>query len=308
MGGRLLRQTLPPDVAVVGQRHVGEDRVLGAARDRVGVRLRVGPRRDAEEPGFGVDRAQHALRVLLDPGDVVADRGHLPAFQLFRRHQHGEVGLAAGAREGGAEIGPLAGRRVDAHDQHMLGEPAFVARHHRGDAQRETLLAEQRIAAVARSVRPDLVGLGEVDDVLAADVALAGPGRVLLPRRERSADRMHAGDERAVAEHVEHGAAHARHDPHVDHDIGTVGDLHADLGDRRAERPHAERDDVHRAAAHAAVEESHAASSAFPPAAPSCWWGRRRPCWSSRCRCAPRPARRRKGASGRDRSSDASRD
>ena len=75
------------------------------------------------------------------------------------------------------------------------------------------------------------------------------------PGDERRADRMHAGDEGAVAEHVEHRAAHARHDAHVGHDIRAVGDLHADLGDRRAERAHAERDDVHGAAAHAAVEQ-----------------------------------------------------
>ena len=31
-----------------------------------------------------------------------------PAFKPLRRHQHGEIGLAAGAREGGAEIGLLA--------------------------------------------------------------------------------------------------------------------------------------------------------------------------------------------------------
>ena len=63
----------------------------------------------------------------------------------------------------------------------MLGEPAFVAAHHRRDAQREALLAEQRVAAVARAVRPDLARLGKVHDVLVlacctASARRAAPG------------------------------------------------------------------------------------------------------------------------------------
>ena len=53
----------------------------------------------------------------------------------------------------------------------MLGEPALVVRDHRRDPQREALLAEQRVAAVARAVRPDLTGLGEVHDPLLVGVA-----------------------------------------------------------------------------------------------------------------------------------------
>ena len=50
---------------------------------------------------------------------------------------------------------------------------------------------------------------------------------------ERVADRVDAGHELAVvAEHVEDGLAHAGHDPHVHHDVGGVGELHADVGDR----------------------------------------------------------------------------
>ena len=94
---------------------------------------------------------------------------------------------------------------------------------------------------------------------------------------ERRADRMHARHERAVgAEHVEHRAPHARHDPHVDDDVRAVGDLDADVRDGAAERPHRERHHVHRAAAHAAVEESVQRARASPPARPSCWSGPRR--------------------------------
>jgi hypothetical protein len=68
---------------------------------------------------------------------------------------------------------------------------------------------------------------------------------------------VHAGHEFAVgAEHVEHRLAHAGHGAHVDHDVGAVGDLDADVGDRRAERAHGEGDHVHGAAAHAALEQA----------------------------------------------------
>ena len=61
----------------------------------------------------------------------------------------------------------------------MLGQPALVAGHHRGDAQRVALLAQQRVAAVARAVGPDLPGLREVRDVLGL---VARPRHVRLAR------------------------------------------------------------------------------------------------------------------------------
>jgi hypothetical protein len=45
-------------------------------------------------------------------------------------------------------------------DQHVLGHPALVAGDDRRDPQRERLLAEQRVAAVARAVGPDLAVSG----------------------------------------------------------------------------------------------------------------------------------------------------
>ena len=135
----------------------------------------------------------------------------------------------------------------------MLGQPAVVAGHHRGDAEREALLAEQGVAAVARAVRPDLARVGEVDDVLV--VGVAGPGHVDLARLERCADRMQAGHPLAVAEHVECRLTHAGHDPHRHRHVGRVGELHADVGDPRSERTHRERDDVQRATPHRTVVE-----------------------------------------------------
>ena len=46
----------------------------------------------------------------------------------------------------------------------MLGQPALLAREPARQSQRHALLAEQRIAAVARPDRPDGVLLGEVHD------------------------------------------------------------------------------------------------------------------------------------------------
>ena len=54
----------------------------------------------------------------------------------------------------------LARRVRQLQDEHVLGEPALVARHHRRDPEREALLAEQRVAAVARAVRLDLASRG----------------------------------------------------------------------------------------------------------------------------------------------------
>ena len=64
------------------------------------------------------------------------------------------------------------------------------------------------------------------------------------------------GHEVAVrAEHLEGAAPHPGHDPHRDGHVGRIGDLHADVGDRRTERTHREGDDVHGPAAHRAAEE-----------------------------------------------------
>ena len=112
LGGRLVGHAFPPDVAVGGERDVGEDGVAGERGHGVGIGLGVGAGGDAEEAGFGVDGAEPAVGVGLDPGDVVADGPDLPAFEACGRDQHGEVGLAAGAGEGGGDVGLLARRGI----------------------------------------------------------------------------------------------------------------------------------------------------------------------------------------------------
>ena len=98
---------------------------------------------------------------------------------------------------------------------------------HRRDAQREALLAQQGVAAVARAVGNDLAGLGEVDDVLVLRVAR--PSDVASGRAKGQADRVQARHELAVTEYLEGAAAHARHDAHAHRDVGRVGDLDTDV-------------------------------------------------------------------------------
>src|SRR6185436_14494836 len=126
---RGVAHAFPPDVAVVGQRDVGEDHVLVQAGHAVRVGLHVGAGGHAEVAGFGVDGVQAAVGIGLDPGNVVADGGDLPAFEAGWRDQHREVGLAAGAGEGGGHVVFLAVRLGHAQDQHVLGQPALVAAH-----------------------------------------------------------------------------------------------------------------------------------------------------------------------------------
>ena len=132
-------------------------------------------------------------------------------------------------------------------------------------------LPEQRVAAVAGAIRPDLPGLGEVNDVLV--VGRARPRHVLGAVLERHPHRVQAGDELAVAERVEGGLAHAGHDPHRDHHVGRVGELDAHVGDRRADRPHREGHHVHGAPAHRAARTARSSSRASRPGRASCWSG-----------------------------------
>ena len=203
--------------------------------------MRVRAGHDAEVAGFGVDRAQLAVRVEMHPRDVVAERPDLPALLACGRDQHREIRLAAGGRERAGEIVNVAGRALHADDQHVLREPTFRARLVARDAQRVTLLAEQRVTAVARAVAHDRELLGEVHDEAALRIELAR--------------RVQPFDERLVLlDAFERRFADPRHQIHVRDDVGAVGDLDAAACIRRVDRPHAIRDHVHRAAAHAARE------------------------------------------------------
>ncbi len=74
---------------------------------------------------------------------------------------------------------------LDADDQHVLGEPALVARLPARDAKRMAFLSKQRIAAVARTEALDLERFREMHDESAVRIELT--------------DRMQPLDEHAVA-------------------------------------------------------------------------------------------------------------
>ena len=215
-------QPFPPHVAIVGQRHVGEDHVAVQAGHAVGVGLQVGARCHAEVTGLGVDGPQAAVGLRLNPGDVVAHGGHAPARKPCRRHQHGKVGLAAGAGEGRCNVVLHPFGAGHAQNQHVLGQPALVLPHLGSDAQRQALFAQQGVAAVARAIAPDFARFREVDDVFRRRVAGPGGG-IGGTLGQRCAHGVHAGHESAIGpQHIPHFAAHARHQPHVHGHVGAI--------------------------------------------------------------------------------------
>ena len=248
---RRVGQALPPHVAVGTERDVGEDRVAPEGLDRGDVGRFAGAGCDAEEAGLRVDGPHAAVFAGADPCDVVAERLDLPTGDV--RAEHREVRLAAGRGERGGHVVRLAVRVDDADEQHVLGQPALVAGDHRGDAQREALLGEDRVAAVARAVGVHLERVGEVHDVL---VVVAGPLDILLTRGERGTDGVHRLDPRgALGDLAGDGVADPGHDADGCHGVGAVGDLHTDVREWAAHRAHRERHDVHRATSHRALED-----------------------------------------------------
>ena len=250
--------------AVAGERDVGEDRVAArCVAIAFGLVFGLVPGRDAEEAGLRVDGPEPAVGPGPQPGDVVADGPHLVALGLERRDQHGQVGLAAGAGEGGRDVVELAAGRSSPGS--ACARPASPARER----------ASRRCAARSTSCR-------------------AARCRRSRSRRSRSRAPRGSADEAAVgrevaervqprhevlgaAELLERRRAHARHDPHVRDDVGAVGDLDADLAEGRAERAHHVRDHVHRAALHGAVEQREHPLAGLLRATSSCWSARRPP-------------------------------
>lgn len=104
--GRTVVEPLPPRLTVISQRDIGVDGVALDHRQRVRVRLRRFARCHAEIARLGIDDPQLTVGAGAHSADVVADRPDLPSGLMVsgRRHQHGEVGLATGAREGSGDV------------------------------------------------------------------------------------------------------------------------------------------------------------------------------------------------------------
>ena len=164
---------LPPGLASGVSATLVKIVFLRIARHHVRIGFFVRARRHAEKSGLGIDGAQVAVRPDLHPCDVVAHGPHAIALLFERGNHHGQIRLAAGARESRRHVRDFPGGIFEAQDQHVLGHPALLARHPARDAQRETLLAEQRVAAVARADAPDQFFFGEMQDEAAVGVQIA---------------------------------------------------------------------------------------------------------------------------------------
>jgi hypothetical protein len=247
--GRRGGQAFPPHVAVVGEGNVGEDCILLECQEPVGIGLGAGIRGHREEARFGGNGIETAIGAGTQPGNVIADRLDLPAREAG--FHHGQIRLAAGTRGGGGDVADDSGRRRKLQDGHVFGKPPLPAGRDRGEAQRQRLLAEEGVPAIARAISEDFLRFGKVGD--ANVVGVAGPGYVVSIIVERAADGMDASDKVAFSTEGSNDLrTHAGHESHVGHDVRRVSELHTDAASQGTDRSHAKRDDIHRAAAHAA--------------------------------------------------------
>ena len=251
--GQLSVDALPPNIAIVGQCDVGEDRV--GARSvhchRVGLVRSTGG--NTEEASLGVDGVQAAIRARTHPCDVVANGFYLVA--LDGRLQHCQVGLATCRRERGGDVVLVASCLFSqAQDQHVLCHPAVAAAHGRRNTQSEALLAQQCVSAVTGTVGPDLVGFGEVSNVL---LVIARPSSVFLALFQRSTNGVNCGNPRlAFGDQIQCLGTHAGHDAHRADYVRRVSNFDAKLRDWAAERAHREGNHVHGAALHSPTEDT----------------------------------------------------
>ena len=199
--------SFPPNIAVVRERDVCVKRVALDRFHRVRIRFVTRARHDAEVAVLRIHRVQTSV-ANLHPGDVVADRRHFPAFEMRRRNQHREIGFAARTGERRRHVMLFSFGRFDAENQHVLGEPALLAREIRTDAQRETFLAQQNIAAVTGADRDDRVVLRKMTD--------EPPIRIHIEQRMHTTIPFHLW---IIAQPFERDLPHARHDSHAEHDV-----------------------------------------------------------------------------------------
>src|SRR6266567_1221399 len=191
LSGWLTCHAFPPHATLRSERDVGEDGVLRESRHRVRIGLDRRSRRDSEEPSLRINGAQTSFGIRSDPGNIVADGPDFPAFgsEFVGRNHHCEIGFAARAWKSRSNVRLLAVRIFDSDDEHVLGHPAFVPRHVRGDAEGKTFLAEQCIAPITGTVRPDFAALRKMDNVF---FVVTRPGDVFLSRRQGCAETVQA--------------------------------------------------------------------------------------------------------------------
>src|ERR1044071_5994551 len=163
---------LPPYGSVRAQRHIGENRVMPDGGHGIGVCLGSRSRSYAEKARFRVNRPEPTVRTNPEPCNIVPDGMNFPALHARWRHQHREVGFAAGARKCAANVMHLAFGIFHAHAQHMLGEPALFLTELARNPQSEAFLGQQSVAAVTRAHAPDRIVLGLMTDKGPLDVEI----------------------------------------------------------------------------------------------------------------------------------------
>ena len=241
---RILIQLFPPNsVVCIVQSNVGEDGARLGASQSIRVGVVIGTRSNAEEAVFRIDCVQSAILARLHPSDIIADCEYLVAILLiaFRRNQHSQVGLAAGRRECSCDILCFAVGLLNAQDQHMLSHPSFVLTLEGSDTQSEALLAQQNVAAVSRIDGPDCIFFRELYDITIF--------RIYICLGVQAANEVIRG----LTQVLKCLNAHTSHDVHVQNNIDGVSQLNAYLSQRRTDRAHGVRNDVHGSALHYAV-------------------------------------------------------
>ncbi len=123
----------------------------------------------------------------------------------------------------------------------MLSHPAFVLTLEGSDTQSEALLAQQNVSAVSRVDRPDRVLFRELYDITLL--------RINICLGVQTANEVVGG----VTQVLKCLCAHTSHDVHVQNNIDRVSQLNANLCQRRTDRAHGVRDNVHGSALHYAV-------------------------------------------------------
>ena len=183
----------------------------------------------------------------------------LPAFEAGGRNQHREIGLAACARETprrrSASRRPATSRRGSACARRasLRRGPSPTRCAARGISCR----AARCRRSPSRSSRSR--ALRESGRCTCSTDCTATARRAHRRASGTPTECTHGTNAPSVPSTSYTARSHARHDAHADDDVGAVGDLDADVRDRTAERSHRERHDVHRASAHAAVEQARAA-------------------------------------------------
>ena len=240
---RIFCHTFPPDGIVIEvAHHIGKDGVFPRGSQRIGIGFFRGAGGDTEEAIFRIHGPEPAVGANPQPGNIVAHAPGLVALDsvALRRDQHGQIGLAAGGREGGTDIFGLTLGIFNAQNQHVFGEPTFVAAKARGDPKGKALFALQHIAAIAGVDGHDGVVLRKLDNIAVLWIQ-SGLG-------------MQTADEiGGISDAVEYFVADAGHNRHVEHDIDGVGQLNAVLCKGRADNAHGIGNGVHGAALHGAV-------------------------------------------------------